>query len=485
MANGAINLRMLGSDRSAGTYDVVARIEALDHKAAGNDGSIDLIVAAQSTAGTDVSLQPGLYNVQVFLPNGRILQQACEVETGATVPMTFLTPSGDAAGFSLQAALGTASPLDLLTSAIGARTTSTTKAPRATATRTPPKASRKPQGATPKPERSRSGAARMTRGGNAVGSSRTKANPTVLPRAVSRQPRAFANSGPPAAIGVPEMCLTGPGAFEGQLSWTRLAAGPRSWNGEKEAWTQPRPINSRDQASIWRLAPDVAGKVPGNGRVWALVRTKSSTEAVSLPAPWRCAQSLRLSPIDLLVDATLGGRAASSVAVNDAGLDGLLSYLDSGRLTSLRPMVSQLERSGIIERTIDEKASNPLGACAAAYVGLAIFDPYEQERWDSWLPNIMNRFPWLPDGGIVHARRIMLRPKNSDESVEALSALKRSYNAGVPYYSAGLQLMRDMLGLFAGEHPEAAKMLAAVAPVAARSDPKQMFTVLRFPEAKS
>ena len=136
----------------------------------------------------------------------------------------------------------------------------------------------------------------------------------------------------------------------------------------------------------------------------------------------------------------------------------------------------------VIESTIREKMRSPLAACAAAYVGLAIFEPSERERWDAWLPNLMNYFPWLPDGAIVHARRILQRPKHPREGDEALSALKRAYSCGIPYFAAGVLQLRDSLLLFSLKGDEARTMLDTVSRVASRVDPGQAFTVLRFPK---
>lgn len=87
----------------------------------------------------------------------------------------------------------------------------------------------------------------------------------------------------------------------------------------------------------------------------------------------------------------------------------------------------------------------------------------------------------VPDGAIVHARRIMLRPHSNDHSTALINALRKAVAAGLPYFGVGLQLLRDMLQVASVEHDDAKALLEQIAPAAARLDPRQLFTVLRFP----
>ena len=168
--------------------------------------------------------------------------------------------------------------------------------------------------------------------------------------------------------------------------------------------------------------------------------------------------------------------------VRDPVLGGMLAYLGRGHLANVRPLVASLDHDGLIERTIRGKRRNPLAACAAAYVALAIFEPGERARWDGWLPNIMNWFPWLPDGAIVHARRIIQQARHSAEKDEALAALKRAYRCGIPYFAVGILHLRDLLMMFSTNDPDAREMLEKVSRVTSRIDTGQAFTVLRYPK---
>ena len=416
MSDGNLNLRVLGQGGGSSAYDVVARIEGMDVRVP----AVDLVLPSTATDGVDVTLNAGTYSVQLFMPSGRVLQQGFEVEAGTSAPLTFHEPPAGAASFSLQEASGDASLADVLGSALRNRPEPVTGAP-AKVRRTPAKRPQSAGAATRSVARvqrtaaagprasqiAKGGLGRQQQAGGRVG--RTKAG-SYMEVAPNREVRRRAPRPAPVADPSAGLCLTPTGSFDGPDSWHRLASGPSGWGTGQETWEAANPDEERLGAAIWRLEPAVAGEFAGGARRWAVVRAGKGVEIVSLPAPWRCAGSGLLSPIDLLVDTRLGGRASSTVAIHDAALDGLLSYLDRGRLSALRPMVAALERSGIIERTIFEKMANPLAACAAAYVGLAVHEPAEQERWDSWLPNIMSRFPWLPDGAVVihqnsHERR--------------------------------------------------------------------------------
>ena len=140
----------------------------------------------------------------------------------------------------------------------------------------------------------------------------------------------------------------------------------------------------------------------------------------------------------------------------------------------------QLEKDNVIQEAIEGKQTNPLAACAAAYVGLSVYDPQAREVWDRWLGNCMRLFPNVPDAAIVHARRLILRPTGPDDNAEAADALRKASAAGIPYFSAGVALQREMLTVLTPDHTDLAPLAAAAARLASRVDPGQAFTVLRY-----
>lgn len=477
------------TERDRPAHAAVARVQRLDNLSSDADWGAAAAqeVVVPGTGQASVSVTPGLYAVQVILPTGRILQEHCEVGEDEVRPLIFEDDRSEDR-FSLQGFGGSELPGDVLEQLVGARRpgADVPAAPAArplakrksfAAKKTKSPAARKaaiyPRGGVGIRGASASaGAASAARGGLARSRPRQEATAreAYAPRAAPPERK------PTLAIGTSE--LLGPETTNPLQIWSLLAEAQPPFPGQG-TWMDAPPAASQSGAALWHLP---GGIVPMNSRRWAIVESTTCREIFSLPLPWRAVMTNQPATLEVAVDAGARGRAMTSLAMRDPLLEGLLAYFDRGQLASARPIVEALDANGTITQLIMQKNRNPLAACAAAYVGLAIFDPGEQERWDSWLPNLMNWFPRLPDGGIVHARRIVLRPSHPEENQEALAALKRAFRAGIPYYSVGVQLMREMLSLFLHD-AEAAEMYEKVRGVASRVDLGQMFTVLRYPKA--
>lgn len=454
MTLGTINLRLMQPNGQASRFDVLAQIEPIGLANYGRAQSV--IIAADATRGLDVQVDPGEYAIKLFLPGGGVLQDDCVVVPGLNPPLEFALPSQRSQAFSLQEVIGSSRLSETLDDVIGAR--------ELTGKRSAPKPSQKSLKVTSAPKRVaklsgvRAAARKRGVGREATGK---RAAPARVPNAAS-----------------PTLFVLADGAAARFRDWHLFSMDGDSLSAFATREDKQKPIFVRDGAAIWRLHSNAHETT---GRSFALVDLGSAYELASLPMPWRCVGRGTFSVIDLAVDTTLGGRAATSIAVHDQAIDALLSYLAPGQIRALGKVMEVFETEGLIEQIIADKAANPIAACAAAYAGLALFEPSQQERWDSWLPNLMDRFPWLPDGAIVHARRIMLRPHSSDPSAALIDALRKAVAAGLPYFGVGLQLLRDMLQVASVEHDDAKVLLEQIAPAAARLDPRQLFTVLRFP----
>lgn len=454
MTLGTINLRLTQPNGQASRFDVLAQIEPIGLVNPGRAQSV--IIAADATRGLDVQVNPGEYVVKLYLPGGGVLQDDCVVVSGLNAPMEFALPSQRSQAFSLQEVIGSSLLSETLDDVIGARE-ATGKPPSAKPSKrsakvaSPPKRIAKLSGVrTATPKRA-----------VGVGGSGKRAAAARVPNAST-----------------PALYILAGGAATRLKDWTIFGMAGDDLSEFATRDDRQKPIFVRDGAAIWRLHSDAQETT---GRSFALIDLGSAYELAALPMPWRCVGRGNFSAIDLAVDTTLGGRAATSIAVHDQAIDALLSYLAPGQIRALGKVMEVFETEGLIEQIIADKAANPIAACAAAYAGLALFEPSQQERWDSWLPNLMDRFPWLPDGAIVHARRIMLRPHSQDPSAALIEALRKAVAAGLPYFGVGLQLLRDMLQVASVEHDDAKALLEQIAPAAARLDPRQLFTVLRFP----
>ena len=418
---------------------VVARIFGLPR---GQDEPISremVVPAGQSVA---EELPEGLYNVQLTLPSGRILQRNVRIDEDSNETYQFFEDFVPNAGFSLQEAVGRSERSMLAESASASGNTSGDDYLAAL-------------------ERNRANAPTIP-GLKAFGAARARFR--TFPEVGPRPP-------PPVPASLTLLAGVGPG----------LEAVPPA--GMAAPLTA---VEVHGNSALWRI--EHAGPQPPdrNSRRWArVVLPDGGIELASLPLPWLCTGNDSYSTAEVLVDPSRCDRAATTVAVRDARLAGLLAFLDRGQASAARPLLEQLERENVIEETIREKRSNPLAACAAAYVGLAVYDPQEHEVWDSWLASCMAWFPGVPDAAIVHARRLILRPNRSDDNALAAKALRTAFASGVPFFSAGIPLLREMLLLLSADFQDLAPLADKAARLAARVDGSQIFTVLRYAAPQS
>lgn len=416
----------------------------------------------------DVDVPPGEYRVQLILPGGKIITRGASVSPGERLPLHFSTGKSSDRTFSKSAA---------------PRVVADRPISRANPVRSRPAISR-----SVLLERKSVSSARRS----VIASLGASGGALARPRGISPVPRDRPRS-LPIRLG-PGLEATGgqsAGTGRGTLRLIRQTPGhgPAMWDilgGRAVAEWRHQPIaeqrssSSEDGVPTWRQRWQGSQNTNDvRRRRWGYAEMEDEVALASIPLPWFDMDSGRPVEVDLWQRETMDGDARLTLRVADPHLEGLLEVLRHGRLGVARAIVDGLERGNTIDRVIYAKVRNPLAACAAAYVGLAIFDPAEQERWDSWLPNIRSWFRWLPDGAILHARRIMLRPRDRAETEQILPALKEAFAAGIPYYSAGVQLMQEMMGVYCNDE-ESGEMARMVNRVASRLDTAEAFTVLRY-----
>lgn len=414
------------SDGSGDSRPVVARI--FGYAAGEEDGEpiqSELVVPAGQYA--EAKLPHGFYNVQLRLPSGRILQRNVTIDETSHETYKFFEDFAPNQGFSLQESAGRDGQAVLAEATAASGNTSSEDYLRAWARAT------------------QQSHQQSYRGIGDLGREAMLARP--------RQATLQVHEGDAPS-------------FDGPPDWDALAL-----VGATEL---------RGDAALWRIAFTDEGPPRRATRRWAKVDLPDGgIEVASLPLPWFCQSTDAFSPAEVLVDPSRNG-SATSVAVRDQRLAGLLAYLDRGHAGSAGPLLQQLEKDDVIRDAIESKRGNPLAACAAAYVGLAVYDPREREDWDYMLGNCMQWFPDVPDAAIVHARRMILRPTGSEDNAKAAGALRQACAAGVPYFSAGVALLREMLTVLSPDHPDLAPLAENAARLASRVDPSQAFTVLRY-----
>jgi hypothetical protein len=187
-----------------------------------------------------------------------------------------------------------------------------------------------------------------------------------------------------------------------------------------------------------------------------------------------------LPPVSLeaLREAGIGTAGRTTLTVCDPQIGGLLLYLNNSKIGDASTVLAEAQKYGLIEDLIEEKFRNPLAACAAAYVGLATLSGKETPRWGPWLANVSNRFPWLPDGAIVHGAYQLKTAKTKEDLDAASAAFVAAYRRGLPFYTAGVQQLMHGLYMFSGRNTEIAPMHKKVSDVALRVDAEQAFTVV-------
>lgn len=427
-----------GGRRGPGDEDrpVVARILGFSSDADGETISREMVIPAGQTI--EEMLPQGLYNIQLTLPSGRILQRNVKIDEDSNETYQFFEDFAPGAGFSLQESAGHSERQLIQESAWASGNAS-----------------------QPAFEPGRIGSSGIF--ADLVGRG------FALPKAAADRAREIKERPFAATVKV---------GFGLSLGRNASVQGGSPWEDVK-------PVEARGSVGIWRIEAKSPENLRSSIRKWARIElADGGVEIASLPLPWYCMASQVFSPAEILVDPARQGGASTTVAVRDATLSGLLAYLDRGQAGAARPLLEEIERDNLIERTIGEKMNNPLAACAAAYVGLSAYPPNEREQWDQWLQTCMMKFPGVPDAAIVHARRLVLRP-DASANITAAEALKRAMAAGPPFFSAGIALLREMLLMLSADHSELKPLADDAAELAARADPTQVFTVLRYAPASS
>jgi hypothetical protein len=217
---------------------------------------------------------------------------------------------------------------------------------------------------------------------------------------------------------------------------------------------------------------------PSTCRRFLTVRLGDEQEIVTLPFPWRdLSQPYQDGVADVLVRDEIANATAfrSTVTIRDTTFGSALSFMTASGLESAGFLFDQAKD------LLFQKAENPLAAAAGAYVLVSNQHEPKKEVWHDWIRNLMNFFPWLPDGAIQYGR-LKLRDEESDGDVEeGRAALFSAYRRGLPFFSAGVRWLLSGLTVLAdGDDSEAEQMMRIVHRVSLRTDMSQPFTVIRL-----
>jgi hypothetical protein len=232
--------------------------------------------------------------------------------------------------------------------------------------------------------------------------------------------------------------------------------------------SNPLTSTFSDEATrIYRLG---SGSGRPTDRQYVLASLQSSLELASVPLPWSTLGGT-LVPVELFIRIGEGNKMTMAFSVLDQYLGAALGYMARGALQSAIHLINQGDMMDILF----DKRESPLAAAAAGYLLLGTQKVTEPAKWHTWIQNLMELFPWLPDGAIQYAWLRLKHGLSPQNVSDARQALTEAYNRGLPYYSLGLQWMVDSFTLL-GE--EVGGMSAAVQRVAWRTNMSQPFTTI-------
>jgi hypothetical protein len=178
------------------------------------------------------------------------------------------------------------------------------------------------------------------------------------------------------------------------------------------------------------------------------------TQYCVLPIPWREIEQdgeariealLRHTIVDPNMSSGVDAGYRLSVVVRSPLVGSVIGYLGRGNLPAAATILKKARGM------LFEKMANPLAAAAGAYVLLNTEQSEERDDWHRWVRNLMNWFPWLPDGAIQHAWVMLHYYNDKNGIVEARANLLAGYRRGLPLYSKGVSLLLEGLTLLAND----------------------------------
>src|SRR5262249_41473671 len=156
---------------------------------------------------------------------------------------------------------------------------------------------------------------------------------------------------------------------------------------------------------------------------FAIVDWSGERHAASLPLPWPHVSGgggqmevelmARIHPLDKTVH--LG------IAVLDSAFGTLAGLMTASSLPKARIFVDQARDM------LFGKMDNRLAAAAGGYVLLGTGEPTRGAEWRSWIENLANWFPDLPDGAVLKATQLLRYPDDDKSYDQARASLFEAF----------------------------------------------------------
>ncbi|ADV14910.1 hypothetical protein Mesau_05941 [Mesorhizobium australicum WSM2073] len=210
------------------------------------------------------------------------------------------------------------------------------------------------------------------------------------------------------------------------------------------------------------------------GPLWAVLGFGTRIEAAFVPQLGRPSDPNEWSAHLIVAAAPAEGRAATSGIVESYRWSGLLAFLASRDFERGSEVLKVMQ--GEVREAVRSKMTNPLAAVAGALIAVGAGASELVPR--QWLENITNRFPQIPDGPIILARRLMTERSPDFDRISEL--LEQGFSRGVPFFSLTCDWLARGLESVPGSQEESSQERGLVRRVAARVDPQQAFTVVKL-----
>lgn len=231
---------------------------------------------------------------------------------------------------------------------------------------------------------------------------------------------------------------------------------------------------------LYRFGPNGPAGTPGETagsphggvgeRQFLVVEAAGSIRLVTLPLPWGTAEvevlvNLRQSPTG----------SAVSVAVRDPEVGAALAYMAQGALDTAARLFTD------VEAMLYSKFQNPLAAAAGSYVLIGTDHSEGETRWDPWLERLADGFPWIGDGAILRAVRLLRRTspegRRAGDRRQARNRLIEAFDRGIPFYTLGLAWLIEGLSAFPDD-PECVRRLEEARRLSWLVDTREPFLIL-------
>ncbi len=216
-------------------------------------------------------------------------------------------------------------------------------------------------------------------------------------------------------------------------------------------------------------------------------RGAADCDLVSLPIPWILPGDT-LAIVQLLLPSE---GEPPRVIVQDPARAAVLSFLERGDVAAARAAKDIVPGAGSM---LEGKLDNPLAAAAGACILLRLREL--DTLVDSWLENLAEWYPWLPDGDILIATKqlrtsLVATGGRATRDATKLAAtyrhLLRAADAGPPLFSACVRMLVEGLRKLASRAPDdqaIAKALAKATKLAAHVDMDSVFVWFRGLDAE-